>query len=262
MKQQDTSEAFTFITEKLELPLLTLKMDIFHTGKENADDDHKFVNERLLEVAVPEDDLSGRPITLEDCLETYFNNRIEVKRHLDRRATMTSTRSRLSLDSPKAHAFHVESVEVEESRSSSPASSMLQNSVTTSPLKLRHRTPSIIQERIIREEGETSMPSPGGNSMIQASPRRVGSIIRKEVMMPAWQFFSLIRKMPQSREYHGDYDANDLCSLVHGQRAEQRCPGCGSFFLQTTYPWTLSQALLVPNEWGSCTKKYVHRHPA
>ena len=75
LHQQDASEAFTFITEKLELPLLTLKMDIYHTGKEDLTDDHKFINERLLEVAIPEA-VEGQTITLEDCLESYFNNRI------------------------------------------------------------------------------------------------------------------------------------------------------------------------------------------
>ncbi|KAI9870309.1 MAG: hypothetical protein M1830_004388, partial [Pleopsidium flavum] len=195
LKQQDTSEAFTFITEKLELPLLTLKMDIFHTGKEDADDDHKFVNERLLEVAIPQDDPGGEPITLEDCLETYFNNRIEVKRHLERRSTMTSVRSRRSIDSAKAHAFHIETVDLD-SPSSSPASSMLQNAaVTSSPVRstnTRHRAPSIIQERVIQEGGEPSESSPRGGGVSQSSSRRKGSIVRKEVLMPAWQFFSLI----------------------------------------------------------------------
>jgi len=197
LKQQDTSEAFSFITERLELPLLTLKMDIFHTGKEDADDDHKFVNERLLEVAIPEDDPGGKPITLEDCLETYFNNRIEVKRHLERRSTMGSVRSHRSIDSSKAHAFHIETIESGDSRSSSPASSMLQNAaVTSSPVRTtntRHRAPSIIQERVIQEEGEPSEPSPHGGGVSQTSSRRKGSIVKKEVLMPAWQFFSLLR---------------------------------------------------------------------
>lgn len=73
IEQQDTSEAFSFITEKLELPLLTLKMDIYHTGAEDATDDHKFIHERLLEVAVPDDNGSGRAIQLEDCLESYVS---------------------------------------------------------------------------------------------------------------------------------------------------------------------------------------------
>ena len=48
VRQQDASEAFTFITGALELPLLTLKMDIYHTGREDQEDDHKFVNERQI----------------------------------------------------------------------------------------------------------------------------------------------------------------------------------------------------------------------
>lgn len=33
LEQQDTSEAFAFITETLQLPLLPLKVDLFHQGK-------------------------------------------------------------------------------------------------------------------------------------------------------------------------------------------------------------------------------------
>lgn len=201
MKQQDTSEAFTFITEKLELPLLTLKMDIFHTGKEDAEDDHKFVNERLLEVAIPEDHPDGRPITLEECLEMYFNNRIEVKRHLERRNTMSSIRSRRSMDSNKAHALHIETAEMDDSRASTPTSPTLHNAaIPSSSLRTRHRAPSIIQERIIKEECAPSEPSPGGENSRDTCSRGKGSIIRKEVMMPAWQFFSLIRGLPCSRK--------------------------------------------------------------
>ncbi|KAJ9643105.1 hypothetical protein H2199_004629 [Coniosporium tulheliwenetii] len=113
--QQDASEAFTFITGKLELPMLTLKMDIYHSGKTDAKDDHKIVNERLLEVSIPEPSEDGKPITLEECLESYFNNRIEVKRHLQRRNTL---QSHISAD--KATALHIEVVEVS-SRPDSPA---------------------------------------------------------------------------------------------------------------------------------------------
>ncbi|KAL0262237.1 hypothetical protein SLS55_003676 [Diplodia seriata] len=116
LNQQDASEAFTFITGQLELPLLTLKMDIYHTGKEDVADDHRFVNERLLEVAIPEDNPhSDEPIKLEECLEIYFNNRIEVRRHLERRSTLQSVRENEE-PSPrppeKSNAVHVESIEV------------------------------------------------------------------------------------------------------------------------------------------------------
>jgi hypothetical protein len=46
-----------------------MEMDIFHEGKGDAADDHKFINERLLEVAIPQQAPEGRPIRLEDCLE-------------------------------------------------------------------------------------------------------------------------------------------------------------------------------------------------
>src|ERR1700761_2427911 len=99
MKQQDVSEAFSFITDKLALPLLTLKMDVFHTGKDDSDD-HRIVKERLLDVAIPDppEDApeSGYTMKLEDCLENYFNNKIEVKRYLQRRSTVNYGRRRPS----------------------------------------------------------------------------------------------------------------------------------------------------------------------
>lgn len=77
-QQQDTSEAFVFITETLQLPLLTLQVDLFHQGKRD-DDDHKVVYERLLNLAVPPDP-DGKGIKLEDCLEDYFNTKVDVLR--------------------------------------------------------------------------------------------------------------------------------------------------------------------------------------
>lgn len=209
MRQQDASEAFTFITEKLELPLLTLKMDIYHTGKEDVTDDHKFVNERLLEVAIPPDSEDGKPVTLEDCLESYFNNKIEVKRYLERSNTVSSMKSFDSMS--KGFITHVEAVEVGSSGASSPIRSTSPrleemaslSSITEfceSPISATdlNRRNSIIQQRFIPESGD------GGNSdsniTVSRSQSRKGTY-RKEVMMPAWQFFSLIR---MSHQYISD----------------------------------------------------------
>lgn len=70
-RQQDPSEAFAFITDTLQLPLLTVKVDIAHGGKEMAEDDHKFISERLLNLSLPnlEDVDPNVPIPLEACLE-------------------------------------------------------------------------------------------------------------------------------------------------------------------------------------------------
>jgi Ubiquitin carboxyl-terminal hydrolase len=196
LHQQDASEAFTFITEKLELPLLTLKMDIYHTGREDAADDHKFVNERLLEVAIPSDPADPeRTIPLEDCLEAYFNNRIEVKRYLERRSTANPMPSYATSESlpEKGGAVHVESVDLgTDANCRTPTSS-------TSPSlnsPLRNRAPSIVQQRFIPDEPGPSDPPAYEADVKRPSGRLRSGSIRKEVMMPAWQFFSLIRKSP------------------------------------------------------------------
>ncbi|KAL9601711.1 MAG: hypothetical protein Q9219_002322 [cf. Caloplaca sp. 3 TL-2023] len=190
VQQQDASEAFNFLTDTLNLPLLTLKMDIFHHGKEDAGDDHKFVNERMLEVAIPEEPADGSVLTLEMCLENYFNNRIEVKRYLQRRQTHGSVRSQASFDSSKGSTSHVETVEVDESMPSTPLSPLPPSIKSPRrPINSRVRAPSIIQESYISEKGD-HLDAPEYESP-QRGRRRAGSI-RKEVMMPAWQFFSLI----------------------------------------------------------------------
>ncbi|KAL3425648.1 ubiquitin carboxyl-terminal hydrolase family protein [Phlyctema vagabunda] len=200
--QQDTSEAFSFITAQLELPLLTLKMDIYHTGLEDDKDDHKFIHERLLEVAVPEDNKDGRPVQLEDCLEEYFNNRIEVVRRLERSNTLTSVKSAYIPDPEKAGLM--QDGEVTELEWSSPNTPISANNTVTpiipSPT-LRHRSESIIRHRVIQEEedevGEASTPidsksrTESAPGLLRQSSVRKGAV-RKEVLMPAWQFFNLI----------------------------------------------------------------------
>lgn len=170
-------------------------MDIFHTGKEDTNDDHKFINERLLELAIPEEPSDGHVITLEECLELFFNNKIEVKRYLDsleRRGTLNSIRSHQSFDSTKVHASHVEIAELDTSQPSSPKALQPQMSaVPVSPITPtfpRHRAPSIIQEHYIDEKSGMFGRSPS----IVEEPRGRNARVRKEVMMPAWQFFSLI----------------------------------------------------------------------
>ena len=191
--QQDASEAFSFITATLALPLLTLKMDIFHTGKEDASDDHKFINERLLELAVPEETKDDDHITLEECLELFFNNKIEVTRYLDdlqRRNTLDSIRSRSSISSAKGNSSHVEVAEVEGQLASPIGDHQatqirmpILNNAPARPVQ-RLRAPSIIKESYVDEKGAVGK---GINEGRGGQAR-----IRKEVMMPAWQFFSLI----------------------------------------------------------------------
>ncbi|KAI9750573.1 MAG: hypothetical protein M4579_006402 [Chaenotheca gracillima] len=298
IRQQDVSEAFTFITEKLKLPQLRLKMDIFHTGKEAADDDHKFVTERLLEVAIPEfgelktedesqsekeglqeveegdekgdtkgekkesgkegekgdtkgektdgekeggkernpevqiedqkkdqttgqtgaptqgqekgekKDEKARVITLEDCLEAYFNNRIEVKREMARRATLGSVHSR---DDSKSLSMHVETIELGSSPSTPLDSSFTQDTPLSrsfpTPGGRLNRSSSIIREKVITED--TGASSSNAEDETFPPRRRRGNTIKKEVLMPAWQFFSLLPW------YTEDEPQNDSQIAVH-----------------------------------------------
>ncbi len=178
-------------------------MDIYHTGREDKEDDHKFVNERLLEVAIPEQEGEG-VITLEDCLETYFNNRIEVKRFLQRQNTIGSVRSislqELDRDPEKNETIHVESVEL-----LGPESPMVATPVAMAPsspirpsLDGRRRADSIFSQRFKNAEDkkfdEKKHLDDMWNNSSGGRPRSA-SLLRKEVLMPAWQFFSLIRKL-------------------------------------------------------------------
>jgi len=167
-------------------------MDIYHTGREDASDDHKFINERLLELAIPDEREDGTASTLEDCLEMYFNNRIEVKRYLDlleRKTTLGSVRS--CADSIKGHASHIEVAEVDTSQPSTPVFQRQTSSFSAMPGRpafQRNRGASIIQEHYIDEKhGVLGDPGEG------RSPH-----LKKEVMMPAWQFYSLIRECQYS----------------------------------------------------------------
>jgi hypothetical protein len=201
LRQQDTSEAFTFITGALELPLLTLKMDIYHTGREEVADDHKFVTERLLEVAIPPKHSDGSDITLEECLEAYFNNRIEVKRYMERRSTIGSAKSFDSIT--KETTTHVETVELSSPSPITPAEDQ-PSSASFIEVQARQLLPhraSIVQERFI-PDADDLIKDPEKSLVPRLGRARKGSI-RKEVMMPAWQFFSLIR-MSRNRCYSSD----------------------------------------------------------
>jgi hypothetical protein len=183
-------------------------MDIYHTGREDKEDDHKFVNERLLEVAIPEQE-GDHIITLEDCLETYFNNRIEVKRYLQRQNTMASIKSRdeswVSKDPEKSDTIYIESIEV--SGSDSPLVATPTALEPTTPLTPtrplldgRRRADSIFSQKYARRSSQTRtfdekkhLQDMLDNSSGGGRPRS-SSFLRKEILMPAWQFFSLIRK--------------------------------------------------------------------
>lgn len=193
LRQQDPSEAFTFITGQLELPMLTLKMDMHHAGKEDPQDDHKFVNERLLEVAILDQPSEGNcVVTLEDCLEHYFNNRIEVKRHMEnqRRNTLKSAPSTNSITKvEKGSAAHIEVVEVLETPTTETPNSTFSRVDQLRPTMGRKRADSIFSQRKVELTGID--PEQLNADTSNLAPMRKMST-RTEVLMPAWQFFKLL----------------------------------------------------------------------
>lgn len=204
LEQQDTSEAFAFITETLQLPLLALQVDLFHHGKRDADD-HKVVHERLLNLAVPPDP-DGKGIKLEDCLEEYFNNRVDIlrdcqddKRSFDR--PLLTPRSTIRVVPEEGHDITAENHENEQlpHRSASqdvlvqsPVSETTPNSPSPdTPSGSRTRSTSIIQRIVV---DDVTPPTDSDSKSLLQRVKRTGSTVVKAVTIPAWQFFRLIRQ--------------------------------------------------------------------
>jgi hypothetical protein len=173
-EQQDTSLFFNWLAETLELPLLELRRDTYHEGKEDPDFDHKVIKERLLNIAIPDETPEGRPIKLENCLEGYFNTRVDVDRYkLERSNTISS----MSKGRETPEALHVEVAEVPESNPSTPIS------------PTRNRTNSLLYRYTLPDDvdGASNVVGTPGSSKTQK-----GSVA-KEVRLPAFQFLNLIR---------------------------------------------------------------------
>lgn len=213
-QQQDPSEAFGFITEKLGLPLMTLKMDLFHTGKEEPQDDHKFVHERLLEVAILDEPMEGREeIRLEDCLEVYFNNQVEIKRQAEdsrRRTLVKEPDPESSYPAEKTiggePGVHIEVAEVASTPGLNTGSALEAKttpSQSRAPLERvrpglgRHRGASIFSQRRIEIVG---VDPDAGKQEGKELDKETSSMEEKpaatkvsvEVEMPAWQFFRML----------------------------------------------------------------------
>src|SRR3569833_2262501 len=195
LEQQDTSEAFAFITETLQLPLLTLQVDLFHQGKGDADD-HKVVYERLLNLAVPPDP-EGKGVKLEDCLEEYFNTKVDVlrdsleeKKAADKASLSPKTTIRLVTEDADPAAADHDPAPLQRRWTPAPKTPSSPSTSESRPVA-RHRSTSNIQQNKQKDEGKPSTPT--DTSTILQKVKRQGSTVVKAVTIPAWQFFRLIR---------------------------------------------------------------------
>ncbi|GJC93616.1 ubiquitin carboxyl-terminal hydrolase [Colletotrichum higginsianum] len=203
LEQQDTSEAFAFVTETLQLPLLQLQVDLFHQGK-NDKDDHKLVYERLLNLAVPPDP-EGKGIRLEDCLEEYFNTQVDVlrdsheeKKELERSLSSKDTvrlvtredgQESEATDALSASPLPLSPVLERQWTASQPSNGAPESPSGPSRPTPRHRSTSVIQ-RVVLEDKDQAKDS-DTSSMLEKA-RRTSSTVVKAVTIPAWQFFKLI----------------------------------------------------------------------
>lgn len=202
LEQQDTSEAFAFIADALQLPLLALQMDLFHHGKGDIDD-HKVVHERCLNLPIPPD-TDGKGIKLEDCMEAYFNNKVDVlrdslddKKSIDRPIlSPESTIRMVPEDGDETPRAEEENTQLQRRWTTHGGIMHSPTSVSSSdptPSGSRTRSTSIIQ-RIVVNEKHSGGPSADAEtrSLLQRA-KRTGSTVVKAVTIPAWQFYRLIR---------------------------------------------------------------------
>jgi len=119
-----------------------------------------------------------------------------VKRHLERTNTMTSIKSGRSYsDEKEGSSQHVEVTirDLPWPSVDTPTSTSTPNT-PISPGSHRGRAVSIIRRVEEDESGERIMSD--SDSTTVASPRKGSTTLRKEILMPAWQFFNLIRPLP------------------------------------------------------------------
>jgi hypothetical protein len=222
LEQQDTSEAFAFITDQLQLPLLSLQVDMFHQGKSDKDD-HKVVQERLLNLAVPADP-DGRGIKLEDCLEDYFNTKVDIMRdslveknpHGLSLSPEDTIRIVTAEEDGEANDLMASPVQMQHTPLRRTTSAGETSQATTSESQPgtrpapRHRATSIIQRIIVDEQGkphETSASASDPATLLQRA-RRTGSTVVKAVTVPSWMFSRLIpwHSLTNSSEPKSDAD--------------------------------------------------------
>lgn len=164
-------------------------------------------------------DPEGKGVKLEDCLEEYFNTRVDVSRDGveeekgDRPILSSRSTIRIVTDNPvpapvpapdteeEAEALdQVDNEPLPPSFTSAVESSTTNGeSSTPDPERptIRHRSTSIIQRMVLDDEGKPT--DPDEENFMQKAKRK-GSTVVKAVTIPAWQFFRLIPWHSSSNE--------------------------------------------------------------
>lgn len=156
------------------------------------------VYERLLNLAVPADP-EGKGVKLEDCLEEYFNTKVDVSRDGveekgDRPALSSRNTVRVVQSESEEEAEARDQLDGEplQPRWTTEETTKLAGEPSTPDAKrpsVRHRSTSIIQRIVLDDDGKPTDSDAG--SLLQKAKKK-GATVVKAVTIPAWQFYRLI----------------------------------------------------------------------
>lgn len=160
-----------------------------------------------MNLAVPPDP-EGKGLKLEDCLEEYFNNKVDVlrdsleeKKGGDWPSPGAKTTIRVVTEEEELQTVE----HIEDSATPTPGRWSGPGVLVQTPLETptssysnafesfsssRNRSTSIIQRIVVNDDGQSTDVS--GEGFLHRA-RRTGSTVVKAVTIPAWQFFRLIR---------------------------------------------------------------------
>ncbi|KAF9941787.1 hypothetical protein BGZ65_001399 [Modicella reniformis] len=105
-RQEDVSELFMFLTEKLHLPYLPLEQRLLHGARMSADDE-KVITERMLQISIPMPEPQEEPPRSPTAkLESVFSNLFTSKVSTNDRGDSGSLYEVLSLENLLAQHFY------------------------------------------------------------------------------------------------------------------------------------------------------------
>ncbi|TQS35713.1 hypothetical protein Golomagni_03859 [Golovinomyces magnicellulatus] len=194
-EQQDASEFYGFIAQTLNIPLLSMKSNIYHHATPDESHDHRIIEEQVLNVSIPDVE-EGQTVPLERCLEEYLNNKIEITRSLPHSYAFSSIRS----ETDKGLLYRCDT---SRSTPSLPISSQFIETPKPSNL-VRSRTMEEVPSR--KDLSHTHKKLNKSQSLRDVS--------RKDVRILAWQFFNILRPSPVSISHISSKSSHSLPILI------------------------------------------------
>lgn len=151
-----------------------------------------------MNLAVPADP-EGKGVKLEDCLEEYFNTKVDVSRDgveekgdrplLSPRNTIRVVQGESEEEAEARDQLDGEPLQPRFTTEAAPESAGEPSTPDPERPSIRHRSTSIIQRIVLDDDGKPTDSDAG--SLLQKAKKK-GATVVKAVTIPAWQFFRLI----------------------------------------------------------------------